>query len=70
MRNLPLTFDYSTYTVKSKGNISQNFVAFSEYMNFTTKCQIGSEDFVNFCSLLRNNELYEAYFLARFDYNV
>ena len=23
--------------VKSKGKISQNFVAFSEYMNFTTK---------------------------------
>ena len=26
LRNLPLTFDYSTY--------GQNFVAFSEYMNF------------------------------------
>ena len=24
------------HTVKSKGKISQNFVAFSEYMNFTT----------------------------------
>ena len=33
LRNLFLTFDYST-TVKSKGKISQNFVAFSEYMNF------------------------------------
>ena len=32
LRNLPLTFDCST--VKSKGKISQNFVAFSEYMNF------------------------------------
>ena len=30
LRNLPLTFDYSTYGQK----ISQNFVAFSEYMNF------------------------------------
>ena len=39
MRNLPLTFDYNTiavHTVKSKGKISQNFVAFSEYMNFKT----------------------------------
>ena len=34
MRNLPLTFDYTVHTVKSKGKISQNFVAFSEYMNF------------------------------------
>ena len=31
--------------VKSKGKISQNFVAFSEYMNFTT--QFGDKDFVN-----------------------
>ena len=34
MRKLPFTFDYSIHTVKSKGKISQNFVAFSEYMNF------------------------------------
>ena len=34
LRNLPLTFDYSTHTVKSKRKISQNFVAVSEYMNF------------------------------------
>ena len=35
MRNLHLTFDcmYST-VVKSKVKILQNFVAFSEYMNF------------------------------------
>ena len=33
LRNLPLTFDYSTYGQKL-GKISQNFVAFSEYMNF------------------------------------
>ena len=26
----------TVHTVKSKGIISQNFVAFSEYMNFTT----------------------------------
>ena len=25
------------HTVKSKGKISQNFVAFSEYMNFTSE---------------------------------
>ena len=35
VRNLPLTFDWLVHTVKSKGKISQNFVAFSEYMNFT-----------------------------------
>jgi hypothetical protein len=27
----------SVHTVKSKGKISQNFVAFSEYMNFKVK---------------------------------
>ena len=36
LRNLPLTFDCSTYSQKL-GKISQNFVAFSEYMNFTKK---------------------------------
>ena len=37
MRNLPLTFLLLTVctVVKSKGKISQSFVAFSEYMNFT-----------------------------------
>ena len=39
LRNLHLTFDYSTY---SKVKISQNFVAFSEYMNINT--------FNHFCS--------------------
>ena len=34
LRNLPLTFNCSTYSQKSKVKISQNFVAFSEYMNF------------------------------------
>ena len=34
LQTLPLTFDYSIHTVKSKGKTSQNFVAFSEYMNF------------------------------------
>ena len=29
-------FLIAVHTVKSKGKISQNFVAFSEYMNFTT----------------------------------
>ena len=33
LRTLHLTFDYSTCSQKVK--ISQNFVAFSEYMNFT-----------------------------------
>ena len=49
--------------VKSKGKILQNFVAFSEYMNFTinltlcSKCQIDGEDFINFCGLLGKYEL-------------
>ena len=35
LRNIPLTFDYTTvHTFKRKGYISQNFSAFSEYMNF------------------------------------
>ena len=34
LRNLHLTFDCMYCTCKSKGKISQNFVAFSEYMNF------------------------------------
>ena len=29
----------TVHTVKSKGKISQNFVAFSEYMNFTRATQ-------------------------------
>ena len=32
---LLLTQVTTVHTVKSKGKISQNFVAFSEYMNFT-----------------------------------
>ena len=35
LRNLHLTFD-CMYVVKSKVKISQTFVAFSEYMNFTS----------------------------------
>ena len=42
--------------VKSKGKISRNFVAFSEYMNF--KCPNHEEDCANFCDLLRKAELY------------
>ena len=54
LRNLPLTFNYSTYSQK-KVNISQNFIAFSEYMNFNyvlrvvSKCHnylLGGLDFV------------------------
>ena len=33
----PLLLTYSTY-IQNKGKILQNFVAFSEYMNFTRKC--------------------------------
>ena len=40
--------------------ISQNFVSFSEHVNFTTYCQIDGEYFVNFCGLLRKRELYES----------
>ena len=42
---LPLLLT-TVHTVKSKGKISQNFMAFSEYMNFTrTLCRIpGSID--------------------------
>ena len=35
----PLLLFY-VVSVKSKGKISQNFVAFSEYMNFTVMCRI------------------------------
>ena len=35
LQNLHLTLDGTTWD-KSKVEISQNFVAFSEYMNFTT----------------------------------
>ena len=37
----------TVHTVKSKGKISQNFVAFSEYMNFTECLRIDPFDF--FC---------------------
>ena len=50
----------TVHTVKSKVKILQNFVAFSEYTNFTTYCQIEGEDFVNICGLLRKLELYRA----------
>ena len=33
LRNIPVTFDYSTYSQKL-GEDFENFVAFSEYMNF------------------------------------
>ena len=35
LRNLPLILLTVCTVVKSKGNILKNFVAFSEYMNFT-----------------------------------
>ena len=41
LRNLLLTFD-CVYCSKSKGKISQNFVVFSEYMNFKMKFQYQS----------------------------
>ena len=34
MQNLPLQYYSTLHTVNSKGKISENFVAFSEYMNF------------------------------------
>ena len=36
----PTEKDSLVYTVKSKVEISQNFVAFSEYMNFTNSSNI------------------------------
>ena len=39
MRNLHLTFVY-VVLVKSKVEILQNFVAFSEYMNFKSQCKM------------------------------
>ena len=47
----------SVHTVKSKGKISQNFVAFSEYMNFNCQRQINWEIFSNCCDFLRKPEL-------------
>ena len=32
----------TVHTVKSKGNISQNFVAFSEYIHFTKEVQLAT----------------------------
>ena len=43
--------------VNSKVKISQNFVAFSEYMNF--KRSKHEEDFFKFCMFLRKSELYD-----------
>ena len=40
LRNLPLTFDYSTYGQKL-GEDFANFVAFLEYMNFTEQNENG-----------------------------
>ena len=36
LQNLHITFDWHCILDKSKVEISQNFVAFSEYMSFTT----------------------------------
>ena len=66
MQNLNLTFVDTWYIHTDKGNveISQNFVAFSEYMNFKQfmcsrkATKIDGEDFVNFRGLLRKYELY------------
>ena len=38
LRNLPLTFDYSTYS-QTNGEDFTKFVVFSGYMNFSKKCQ-------------------------------
>ena len=49
MRNLHLTFDYS------KVEISQNFVAFSEYMNFT-KISVTSNERLRLAELRINKQ--------------
>ena len=64
MRNLHFTFVY-VVPVKIKVEISQNFVAFSEYMNFNVKAKW--EIFSSFCDLLRIPELY---YLAVFLYTL
>ena len=42
----------TVYTVKSKGKISQNFVAFSEYMNFIKDKKIHTSRKKYFCKNL------------------
>ena len=45
--NLHITFDWHYITQdKSKVKISQNFVAFSEYMNFKQKKEISSNKYL------------------------
>ena len=55
MRNLPLTFSF-VVPVKSKVEISQNFVAFSEYMNFTKIC---NEPGINGNKQIRFNKVHK-----------
>ena len=43
----------TVHTVKSKGKILQNFVAFSEYMNFTTMDKLSKDVFVAHLSIGR-----------------
>ena len=45
----------TVHSNKSKEEISQNFVAFSKYMNFNS--QIYGGDFAKFCGLLKTYEL-------------
>ena len=45
----PLLFT-TVHTVKSKGKISQNFVAFSEYMNFKTWADISTQNTLKYLS--------------------
>ena len=53
-----LKFIYSekatVHTVKSKGKISQNFVAFSEYMNFI---EMGNEEIIAHSFMIRKRGL-------------
>ena len=44
LRSHPLTFANSTHS-QSKGKISQNYVAFLEYMNFTTQSNLEGTKF-------------------------
>jgi hypothetical protein len=50
LQNLHLTFVSYVVAVKSKVEISQNFVAFSEYMNFNPHSEENGITFWNFWS--------------------
>ena len=53
-------------TVKSKVEISQNFVAFLEYMNFTCLAFSAPLSIINFVQCLLNGRTLNAYFTLTF----